>query len=73
MYRVNDTPLILVLHFPRNDRHTDTLTNLDFYQLTVSVQLAIYNAVVLVWREKVSTTTLSSAVSCSVLSTLLRW
>ncbi|CAM9971879.1 unnamed protein product, partial [Ascophyllum nodosum] len=32
---------------------TDTLTALDFYRITVEVQLAIYNGIILTWKEKV--------------------
>ena len=35
-------------------RHNDTITSMDFYSLTVAVQLAVYNGVVLSWREKVA-------------------
>lgn len=29
-------------------------TSTDFYQITLEVQLAVYNSVVLAWKEKVS-------------------
>lgn len=35
------------------DRNADRFTNLEFYRVTVAVQLAIYNGVILAWREKV--------------------
>lgn len=38
---------------PHFDRPSTTQTTLDFYRLTTEVQLAIYNGVVLSWREKV--------------------
>lgn len=41
------------LGMPRFDRPSTTQTTLDFYRLTIEVQLAIYNGVVLSWREKV--------------------
>lgn len=37
----------------RNDRHSDTWSSTDFYGITIAVQLAIYNSVILAWREKV--------------------
>ena len=35
-------------------RRTDTLTLLDFLKITAKTQLAMYNGVLLSWREKVS-------------------
>ena len=35
------------------DRRTDTLNAMAFYSLTVAAQLALYNGIVLSWREKV--------------------
>ncbi|CAM9200218.1 unnamed protein product, partial [Laminaria digitata] len=34
-------------------QNSDTFSNLEFYRVTVAVQLAIYNGVVLAWREKI--------------------
>ncbi|CAM9971823.1 unnamed protein product [Ascophyllum nodosum] len=42
--------LLKILFFLKN---ANEYTPLDFYQVTVEVQLAIYNSVVLVWKEKV--------------------
>lgn len=38
--------------FPRRPESGQTAQ--DFYQATLEVQLAIYNGVILTWREKVS-------------------
>lgn len=43
---------------PLNDayvaRHADELPSIDFYRITLATQLAVYNSVVLAWREKVT-------------------
>ena len=39
-------------------RHADEIPGFEFYPLTVATQLAVYNGVVLAWREKVTLTVL---------------
>lgn len=34
-------------------READSLTPLDFYRATVEVQIALYNGIILAWKEKV--------------------
>lgn len=34
-------------------------TTTDFYQMTTEVQVALYNSILLAWKEKVRTTVLS--------------
>lgn len=52
-------PLPLYVRFIRRSncflcgRRSDTLSMLDFVKITVKSQLALYNATLLVWREKV--------------------
>lgn len=38
---------------PLLHREAATYSALDFYRITVEVQLAIYNSIILAWKEKV--------------------
>ena len=37
-------------------RHADEFPAIEFYRITVAAQLAVYNGLVLAWREKVTAT-----------------
>lgn len=58
----NSCFVILYLGIPLHGafvaRHADEFPAIEFYRITVAAQLAVYNGIVLAWREKVTVTQL---------------
>lgn len=40
------------------DRHADEFPAIEFYRITAAAQLAVYNGILLAWREKARPVTL---------------